>query len=463
MTKRMACIVFLLCAAAVSARAQTFNSLASFDGTDGYESFSWLAQGTDGNLYGTTELGGISGDGTVFKLTPEGALTTMHNFCSLANCADGSSPYAGLILAADGDFYGTTAYGGANGCGTVFKITTQGNLTTLYSFCSLANGADGNNPNTGVLQATDGNFYGTTVGGGAGYGTAFKMTPQGTLTTLYKFLHVDGATPSALVQGANGNFYGTTAEDGAHDSGTVFQMTPQGRLTTLYSFCSQADCADGKSPEAALVQATNGNFYGTAWAGGASGDGTVFEITVGGTLTTLYSFDFTDGQGPSDGVGLVQATDGNFYGETSGGGAEYGTVFEITPSGTLTTLHTFGKADGEAPLGGLVQATDGSFYGTTVFGGTDNDGTVFSLSVGLSRFVETIPAFGKVGENITILGNALRGSTSVSFNGTPATTFTTSNAAIKVTVPTGATTGSVQVVTASGTVLGSNAEFRVIP
>jgi len=455
------CIALVLCAAAVVASpATTFTTLVSFDGTNGeFPEYAPLVQGLHGNLYGTTAYGGANGEGTVFKITPGGTLTTLHSFDS----TDGEYPYAGLVQATSGNFHGTTSGGGANGYGTVFKITPGGTLTTLHSFDS----ADGAYPYAGLVQATNGNFYGTTSGGGAnGYGTVFKITPEGTLTTLYSFCAqpncTDGATPYAtLVQATNGNFYGTTEIGGANGYGTVFKITARGTLTTLYSFCAQPNCSDGATPYAGLVQATNGNFYGTTFNGGADGYGTVFKITPRGMLTRLRSFDGTDGASPI--AGLVQATDGNFYGTTEIGKPNgEGTVFEITARGTLTTLHSFAGADGAFPFAGLAQGTNGNFYGTAYEGGTANDGTVFSLSVGLGPFVETLPTSGKVGTKIIILGNNLTGASSVTFNGTAATFTVVENSEITTTVPTGATTGTVEVTTPKGT-LKSNVPFRVTP
>ena len=347
---KMACTIFVVCAAtAIAAPAQTFTTLHIFDGTDGEYPAAGLVQGTDGNFYGTTGYGGAT----------------------------------------------TCTYG----CGTIFKITPAGTLTTLHSF----DYTDGEYPlGVGLVQATDGNFYGTTYSGAAyGYGTVFKITPASALTTLHSFDSTDGADPEAgLVQGTDGSFYGTTYFGGAYNYGTIFKITPAGTLTTLHSF----DYTDGEYPlGGGLVQATDGNFYGTT-SEGANGYGTVFKITPTGTLTTLHSFHVTDGAYPE---ALVQATDGNFYGTTSFGGTAgnctpggCGTVFKITPGGTLTTLHNFANTttEGAVPGAGLVQATDGNFYGTTADGGAYADGTVFSLSVGLS------PPFPRVTLSTTSLG-----------------------------------------------------------
>jgi uncharacterized repeat protein (TIGR03803 family) len=477
---KTACIVFVFCAAAaIAVPAQTFTVLATFNGPNGANP-NLLVQGTDGNFYGTTDTGGTHdlgnlGAGTAFKITPNGTLTTLYDFCAQANCLDGDNPQGGLLLATDGNFYGTTIHGGIGsvpGGGTVFKITPAGTLTTLYKFCAKTNCADGSFPGAGLVLATNGKLYGTTLAGGAhNLGTVFNITRSGTLTTLHSFNGSAGSSPFAgLVQANDGNFYGTTNGGGTNSRGTVFKISPSGKLTTLYSFCSQTNCTDGSGPLGGLVQARDGNFYGTTLNGGAFftngcfpvGCGTVFKITSSGTLTTLHSFRLSDGANPF--ATLVQATNGNLYGTTSaGGGKAGGTIFEITPSGTLTTLHAFARADGFGPFAGLIQATNGTFYGTNTFGGsTQNDGTVFSLSVGLGPFVETLPTSGKVGEAVIILGTDLTDATSLSFNGSPATFKVVSNSEIKATVPTGATTGTVEVTTPNGT-LRSNLVFRVTP
>jgi len=498
--RKRAYAVSVLCVTmAVTLPAQTYTRLFSFSGMGGYGSIpeAGLVQGTDGNFYGTTGTGGAYGLGTVFKIPPGGLdLTTLYSFCPQSGCTDGRQPLVGLVQGTDGNFYGTMETGGANdscsgqGCGTVFKITPSGTLTTLYDFCSQSGCTDGATPQAALIQATNGDLYGSAVGGGAyGYGTVFRITSSGTLTTLYSFCAQsgcpDGQFPyGALVQATNGDFYGTTLMGGGNDNcgtegtgcGTVFKITPSGTLTTLYRFCAQSGCPDGRSPNGGLVQATNGDLYGTTYEGGTNcvqatplGCGTVFKITPSGTLTTLYMFcpqsDCSDGADPV--AGLIQATDGNLYGTTLlFGSIGQGTVFKITPSGTLSTVYNFclqsDCSDGASPGAALVQGTDGTFYGTTYHGGGYGEGAVFSLSVGLGPFVETRPTSGKVGKIVEILGTNLTGATSVSFNGTAAVYRVVSSSLIATKVPAGAINGKVQVVTPSGTI-SSNVAFRVLP
>ncbi len=399
-----ACLILYVAAPAVLF-GQSFNTLVKFDYADGANPKAGMIAGTDGNLYGTTFNGGAQQYGTVFKINPEGALTTVYSFCSLSGCLDGAGPSASLVEAANGDFYGTTAYGGANcadtpfyGCGTIFKITSSGILTTLYDFCSQSQCSDGSASNSqgGLVQAANGDLYGTTDSGGAnGTGTVYKITPSGTFTTLYNFCSkpgcADGAAPdSGLIQAADGYLYGTTAGGGAASYGTVFKITPNGLLTTLYSFCSESGCVDGEAPAASLVQGADGDFYGTTQFGGAvcirngSGCGTVFKITPRGKLTTLYRFcasgECGGGLGPT--AAMIAGTDGNLYGTTSGDRYNAGTVFKITPTGALTTLYKFCSEslclDGYQPQA-LVQGASGALYGTTYYGGDRDAGTVFRL------------------------------------------------------------------------------------
>jgi len=468
--------------AAAALPAQNFRTLHNFNGVDGADALAGLVQGTDGNLYGTTISGGGTNDGTVFKITADGTLTTLYSFCSQSACTDGASPAAGLMQGADGKFYGTTQSGGASDDGTVFKITTAGTLTTLYSFCSQSgiDCTDGAAPEGGLVQGTDGKFYGTTFYGGTNFdGTVFKISPSGAQTVLHRFCSQtdckDGKMPFAgLVQGTDGNFYGTTSGGGGNcngtggSCGTVFKITPRGALTTLHTF----DFADGQYPYAALIQATDGNFYGMTLQGGANNFcdqncGTAFSVTASGGLTTLYNFCSQGGGSCTDGAspyaGLIQGTDGNFYGATAVGGlAGQGALFQLSANGTYTGLHSFTSSAGGEPPAGLIQDTNGMFYGTASSGGTFGDGTIYSLSVGLAPFVEAQPTSGAIGAAVKILGTRLTGATSITFNGTAATFIVKSKSEITTTVPTGATTGPVQAVTPGGT-LSSNVPFRVRP
>jgi len=383
--------------------------------TDGALPYGRIIKAGDQNFYGTTYSGGTVGFGTVFQITPSGTLATLYSFCTQTNCVDGANPYAGLVQATDGNLYGTTYYG----TGTVFKITLDGMLTTLYTFCTgQAFCNDGIGPYAPLIQGTDGDLYGTTVNGGGEYygrGSVFEISPSDTEGVLVSFncdgigcLQGDGPY-AGLIQGTDGNFYGTTSSGGStYTGGTVFQMTPSGTLTTLYSFCRQSKCIDGENPYAGLIQGTDGNFYGTTYNGGVYGSGTVFKISSSGTLTTLYSFcaqsNCADGANPH--AALIQTADGNFFGTTVYGGTHgnYGTVFEITPLGALTTVYSFcaqtNCADGANPYAGLLQAGDGTFYGTAVNGGAYYHGTVFSLTVSESSAITSSPS----GASITTSG-----------------------------------------------------------
>ncbi len=433
--------------------AQTLTTY-SFEGGAGEVSEGPLIQATNGNLYGTA-------GNMLYEITPNGTITTVTTAEGLA--------YGALLQAANGNFYGTTV----PDSGSIYRVTPKGIVTTLYSFCSKPSCADGSVPYGALVQARNGDFYGTTSENGVnGYGTVFRITPTGTLVTLWNFcaqgLSVcpDGATPrGGLVQLPNGDFYGTTYRGGANGAGTVFKITPSGVLTTLHSFTE----SDGQSPTA-LIHAANGDFYGTTVAGGSYGCGVVFKMTPSGTLSVLNSFDGPDGCQPN---GIVQAANGNFYGTTVSGGTgmsgidvSSGTIFKITPIGALTTIYNFCSvmscADGEVPEAGLVQDTNGDFYGTTSYGGVNGIGTIFKFSIGLSPFVETQTTFGVPGAAVKILGTNLTGATAVSFNGVAAAFDVVSSSEISTKVPTDATTGKVEVVTPSGT-LSTHASYTVLP
>jgi len=396
----------------------TFCALANC--ADGSRPTAALTLGADGNFYGTTWDGGTGdptlcgtgpneGCGTVFKITPQGQFTSLYSFCSLAGCADGKLPFAGLAQATDGNFYGVTQFGGTMGFGTAFKLTPQGLLTTLYSFCSLTGCSDGAFPSAALVQGTDGNLYGTTAGYGNSttiVGTIFKLTTAGSLTTLYSFCVLascaDGHEPGGLVQGTDGNFYGSTNLGGANSvcrdgagCGTIFKITPAGNLTTLYNFCALTGCADGSAPLGTLIQATDGDFYGTTSQNGGNGEGTIFKLASGAALTTLHSF-----SAPYyPGAGLVQATNGSFYGTTDyqPPSTYFGYIYTLGPAVSMTALTTSGSPSivGQPvtftatvtsksvaiPNGGLVTFSDGStVLGSVALSGGNASYTTSSLS-----------------------------------------------------------------------------------
>jgi uncharacterized repeat protein (TIGR03803 family) len=365
------------------ARAQTLQTLYSFQGTDGAQPEAGLVQGSDGNFYGTAAYGGAADMGTAFKITPAGLLTTLVTFTN----DNGANPYAGLVQALDGSFYGTTSKGGAINAGTVFKITSDGALTTLVSFYST----NGSRPYAELVRVSDGNFYGTTYGSG-GTGTLFRMTTNGAIT-MQVFAE---SSDSPLVQGTNGDLYGTTPSGGPTADGTVFKLTTNWVVTNLASF-NYSSVYLPAQPEAGLVQGNDGNFYGTTVIGGLTASphgfgsvdaGTVFMITPDGVKTTLVSFENTNGTAPL--AELVQGSDGNFYGTTQSGGAGYdysqdnygfGTIFKMTPGGVLTTLFSFSKTNGAYPEAKLLFGSDGNLYGTTSAGGANNMGTIFRFLI----------------------------------------------------------------------------------
>lgn len=418
-----ACVVLLLCVAtAIVSPAQTFTVITDFDGTHGANpgvlGAMRLIQGLDGNLYGTTFNGGANSDGVLFKVAG-GTLTAPHSFSGMP--PEGDFPVGGLVLATNGNFYGTTSGGGTDSLGTVFKVTPKGVLKTLKTLHSFS-GTDGDEVWAPLIQATDGKFYGTALGGGtSGEGTVFKITAAGALATVHNFAGggADGAFPVApLVQGTDGNFYGTSLQGGTNSgAGTVFKMTPAGVVAVLHSFAVGGDFSDGGQPRGGLVQGLDGNFYGTTSLGGSpgGGGGTIFQITPAGVFTKLHTFAGYPGDGAVPYDGLVLGSDGNFYGTTFNGGSlaaacNCGAIFRISPGGTFTMLYSFtNTTDGRNPFGGVVQATDGNFYGATVAGGSNTNakcvydathtcGTVFSLSVGLGPFVTTLPTLRQGGE-----------------------------------------------------------------
>jgi len=351
-------------------------TLHSFtNGVDGSQPYAGLTPGSDGNFYGTTFAGGTNGGfGSVFKITPGGVLTPLHSF----SFHDGERPTAALVQSTNGNFYGSTSAGGSNDFGTVFEISSNGAFNSMYSF---SNGVDGSGPYAGLTRL-GAVFYGTTLGGGSnGFGSVYKITTGGALKPLYSFTNgADGAQPGAsLILGSDAYFYGTATAGGTNGAGAVFKITAAGVLHPLYSFTNGMD---GAQPLAALAQASNGPLYGTTQYGGRYGNGTIFKITTSGAFTVLYPF--TGGiDGASPAAALTAGTDGNFYGTAYAGGFNgNGGIFRITPQGAFTPLYAFtGGTDGASPYAVLTPGSDGDFYGTAQLGGQAGGGVAFKMNV----------------------------------------------------------------------------------
>jgi len=457
----LVCVAFAL-RLAVCAQAQTLIYLAEFNGTNGRNPYGPMIQATDGNFYGAA-FAATWPYGEIFRVTPTGQISTVYSFCSLPNCADGAyttSP----ILGSDGNLYGVSYYGSESGygyTGTLYRMTLEGEFTSLYTFCADNSKCVVGDMPSGIIQAGDGNFYGTTMAGGTNdAGTIFQVSPTGEYKLLHSFCGgcADGSGPLVPpIQASDGNFYGTAQNN---EGGTVYKLTPSGTYEAIHLFCYP--CVGGGNPiGTALVQDANGNLFGTTIYADGYNSGSVFEITPANQYILLYTFYYHGGVAP--GTGLILANDGNLYGVAvnddfdAGGG--YGITFEVTPAGEFTSLSTFYNN----PNGPLVQGTDGNFYGTTLAGSSSvpgSYGTVFRLSNGLSPLLKTVPVAGKVGESVIVLGEGLTGSTSVAFNGVAAAFTVESDTYISATVPEGATTGTVSVVTSGGT-LNCNPQFVV--
>ena len=450
------------CMALVSVTvAQTPVTIYNFNGTNDVATpvpFGVTVQGRDGNLYSAAHGGGAFGGGGVYVVTPAGKETVIFNF----PLSYGSSCQAGLTLGNDGNLYGDCFGGGTNGFGLLYKVTPKGVLTELHNFTGT--GGDGTNPNGPPAVAKDGNLYGVTQFGGAnGQGSIYKLTPSGTVTTLYSFAGGSvGSNPSApLIQGSDGNLYGPTLFGGTSGAGTIFKISLAGVLTTLHTFNN----TDGNEPVGALVQGTNGSFYGTTNQGGTNHEGTVFRLTANGQFTLLHSFNVaTDGMNPQ--TALVQATDGNFYGTTDNYLDTHDTIFKITPGGTFSVVHTFDGNSATLGIGlasGLVQHTNGLLYGATNASTGPGNGSIYKLNLGGKAFVRTAQSSGAVGASIGMFGQGFSSSSVVKFDGVQATgVHLQGTTYLTVSVPGGALTGSVTVTTGSA-VLTSNAIFKVTP
>jgi uncharacterized repeat protein (TIGR03803 family) len=389
-TKLLLAFAFLLAITTITipqAQAQAFKVVYNFTGeSDGGESLAGLTVDTAGNLYGTTNSGGLSNVGVVFKVTPSGAETVLHTF---TDSPDGSNPNAGLLRDKLGNLYGTTKSGGSTGNGAVFEITASGKESVIYSFLG---GSDAADPLASLAMDGAGNLYGTTgEGGSKGNGTVFKLThPQSGAkwkeTVLYSFgTGTDGAVPVAGVTlDAAGNIYGTTSEGGAFALGTIFKLSPSGSTWTETKLHDFEDGNDGAIPYAGLIFDKSGNLYGAATEGGTGGGGTIFKMTPasgGWTFTVLYSLPGWNISGPFRNLMIDGA--GNLYGTTHCDGAnDAGTVYKLSlknGSWIYTSLYVFtGGTDGLYSFSNLV-VDQGKLYGTTNLGGANGFGVVFEV------------------------------------------------------------------------------------
>jgi uncharacterized repeat protein (TIGR03803 family) len=398
------------------------------DCPDGAYPSGAVALGIDGNFYGTTGGNLEAGTGSIYKITPAGSLTTLTNFTSCTAGVCSASPRYGVTLARTGEFYGPSLAGPNSPAAfddLIFAISSSGKFSNVLIVCPDQICPVDAGPSGTLLQASDGDLIGPGPGGANGWGAIYKMTSSGT-------------------------------------------------PTVIYSFCDDSTCHDGEGANSPLAENIAGDFFGTTVYGGAGanctlsqGCGTAFRVPPGGSGILIKMHDFCSATGCADGStpnALIQALDGNFYGTTSGGGnsAGDGTVFKLTPGGLFSVIHRFSGPDGANPITALLQGTDGNLYGTTSHGGTDGGGTIFRISLRMPPFVKTVQNAGAVGSSVIILGNNLTGATSVTFDGTASTFSVVSDTEITATVPAGAFTGEIQVTTPT-TTLASNVQFVVLP
>jgi len=453
----------LVTAAAASAGAQTVSNLYSFSSNSTNTSpdlpQGTMAQGRDGAFYGISASGNGCCQGIVYKIDATGVLTTLAEMASSqgTNCS-------GLILGTDGNFYGT-CYSDPTNNGTLIKVTSTGTLTVMHTFSGTT--TDGCHPLAPPVQASDGNFYGTTGFCGAnGYGTVYKLTMAGAYSLLYSFQGPpnDTAEPLGLIQGSDGNLWGM-GNGWIVSLGGVFKITLAGKETLVYGFKS---VPDGENPYTSLIQGSDGNYYGTTEYGGTAQRGTVFKVTPAGVETVLYSFpDQTEGAYPQ--LPLTQGPDGILYGaatDCASGGCSQAGLFDITTTGTFSSLYLFslGEPNSIQPFAPLLLSTDGTLYSTTYQGGVLNAGSFYSLSTKYSPFISLVNVTsGKEGAQVGILGQGFSTASVVKFGGTAATkSVLTGTTFLLATVPAGALTGTVTVTTGSS-VLSTLATYKITP
>ena len=439
-------LLLLIALAAPILNAQTYTDLFDFAGASCCPQYPYLmAQGRDGNLYGTVSAGGTNGQGFVYQITPTGSYKVLYNF----DTVHGSTPIGGLTLAPDGNLWGTTEEGGAHGFGNIFKITPAGALTVVYDFTA---GTDGGHPVSPLIVGFDGLLYGTSYPG-----MSYKISTGGAF-------HVIGTIPGTsygpLLQANDGSFYGVTEFDGTSSAGTVYKITGK-----TYKILHNFDMASGSYPVGGLALGSDGNFYGTTTAGGTSNAGVLYRITPAGVYTDLVNFDPRNPgvlNGYQSYAGLISGSDGNLYGATIWGGVNgYGVIFSLSTGGGYTPLYSFAAPSGDGAYTTPMQHTNGTIFGMTERGGAGSGGVIYSFSDGFPSFARTVNRSGHVGASVQVVGTGFSTTSVVRVGGTPASFHVISDSYLTATVPAG-TTGVVTVATASGT-LTSSGIFKVIP
>jgi uncharacterized repeat protein (TIGR03803 family) len=450
--------ILLLAVAAIPTEAQTYSDLHDFNASAGDPSTLYndgvIPQGRDGDLYGTSEYGGTSNAGTVFKITTAGTPTVIASLDSTT----GDHPLCGLTFGTDSNFYGVTDQGGTSGAGTVYKVTPTGTLTVLHNF---TNGADSGGPTCPPVQASNGNFYGVTTGlvsGVQGASTFYEVTSTGSFTTLHTFANSEGQHCSGITLGTDGTFYGACQLEGANGDGTLYKVSTAGKVTVLHSL----NGTEGLNEQGGFfVQANDGNFYGIGYNGGPSNYGVIFQLKPTGAYKVIHNFTGgADGGNPN--ADLALGADGNLYATASvGGSSKDGVIFKITTAGVFSVLYNFDGTHGSNPQSNLTLHTDGLFYGETQSGGAHGDGVFFSFNLGFKPFVTLYPTSGKVGTKVGIMGQGFDSTSVVKFGGVKATSVTLAGTTyITATVPAGAIDGYVTVTTGS-TTLTSTQTFIV--
>lgn len=454
--------ICLFLALAAPVHAQTYKVLHNFGSSPGDPSCPRLtgtiAQSPGGNFYSSANDCLETDGGSVYKISVNGAVTVIYRFPS--NTSGPRAPVGGLVFGTDQQFHGTTESGGIiNGHGSVFRITPDGKLRTMYEFNGDLNGGA---PVSAPIQSVSGHYYGTTPGEyGLHWGSIYKVTENGNFTLLHAFNGADGSFAlGPLIQGTDYHFYGVAEGGGKYNAGVIFRVTAGGYYKVVHDF----DVTHGQHPAGPLIQANDGNFYGTAYDGGSGaalpGAGVIFKMTPSFKFTVLHNFSGGD-DGANPAGGLVEASDGNFYGTNIFGGANgYGVLFRITPGGAFTVLHDFDQRTGWLAQMTLLQHTNGKLYGQTTQGGSAGVGVFFRLDAGLPRFVTFLTVYGRVGAHVVILGQGFTPNSVISFNGVRAVSPEIHPTFIKAIVPDGATTGAITVTTTGGT-LKSNKVFVI--